>query len=255
MSEAVGQHVFICGYPRSGSTMFYNMLRTTVTNFAFPEREMTARAVIARPEDYVTKRPLDVFDIDKILAANVLGKKVFCIILIRDIRSIISSRHRSVPGDYFIGFDHQYFVRDGTATYTNPGILQTHIAIARTRQRRDLTKIILRYEDILRNSDAVQTRLGRIIGFHYRGALRDFYRHQTPPALEHQLNTRRPPDLDAIEAWRAPAHWQRIKDQFSCCPQLFEILKAYGYEADDRWFEPYSKEAPPSAAQADGVRA
>jgi len=219
--------------------MFYNMLRTTVTNFHFLDRESSARPVIARPEDYVTKRLLDIFDVGKILAANVLGKKIFCIMQIRDIRSIVTSRHVKVPDDYRIGFDHQYFVKDGTATYVNPGILQIHDAIRYTWQRRDLTKMILRYEDILRNGDTIQAQLGAAIGFQYNGVWRDFYKHETPPTLEYQLNTLRPPDLATIEGWRAPKHRQRIRDQFTRCPHLFELLKLYGYETDDRWFEPY----------------
>src|SRR5262245_36905153 len=167
----MGKHVFVCGYSRSGTTMFYNMLRTTVTNFQFLERERPARTVIAAsPEDYVTKRPLDIFDVDNILAANALRKKVFCIILIRDLRSIVTSFHQSVPDEYFIGFDHQYFINEGTASYTNPGILQIHAAIARTWQRRDLAKIILRYEDILRDMENIQRQLGTAIGFEYRGS-------------------------------------------------------------------------------------
>jgi len=229
--------------------MFYNMLRTTVTNFGFLDRERSACAVIAAtPQDYATKRPLDIFDIDKIVAANLLRKRIFCIILIRDIRSIITSRHQNVPDDYFIGFDHQYYVRDGTATFANPGIIQTHNAITRTWQRRDLTKIILRYEDILRDGEAIQAQLGAAIGFQYRGAFRDFYKHETPPALEYQLNIRRAPDRDAIVAWRGAKHRQRITDQFTRCPQLFDLLRAYGYEADDLWFQPYKDETPPSAA-------
>lgn len=243
----MAKHVFVCGYPRSGSTMFYNMLRTTVANFAFLEREMPARAVIARPENYVTKRPLDIFDIDAILSANVLGKRLFAVILIRDIRSVVTSRHRNVPDDYFIGFDHQYFVQDGAATFTNPGVIQTHNTIAQTWQRRDLAKIIVRYEDILRDGAVVQTKLGDAIGFEYRGAFGDFYKHETPPDLEYQLNTRRAPDLGAIEAWRAPAHRRRIRDQFTRCPQLFELLKIYGYETDDGWFESYKDDAPSAA--------
>jgi hypothetical protein len=243
---AAGKHVFVCGYSRSGTTMFYNMLRTTVTNFRFLERERPARTVIAAsPDDYVTKRPLDIFDVDSILAANVLRKKVFCIILIRDIRSIVTSFHQSVPNEYFIGFDRQYFINEGTATYTNPGILQIHSAIARTWQRRDLVKIILRYEEILRDIETVQRQLGTAIGFEYRGSFGDFHKHETPVGLERALNTRRAPDADNIEAWRAPRHRARIEDQFTRCPQLFELLKHYGYEADDRWFDAYRK-APPS---------
>jgi hypothetical protein len=243
----VGKHVFICGYSRSGTTMFYNMLRTTVTNFRFLEHEGPARAVIAAsPDDYVTKRPLDVFDVDNILAANVFKKKVYCIILIRDLRSIVTSFHQSVPNDYFIGFDRQYFVKDGQATYANPGILQIHQAIARTWRRRDLAKAILRYEDILKDMENVQRQLGAAIGFEYQGSFADFHKHETPLRLERALNARRAPDADNIEAWRAPRHRARIKDQFTRCPQLFGLLKHYGYEADDRWFDTYREEPRPA---------
>ncbi len=243
----MGKHVFVCGYSRSGTTMFYNMLRTTVTNFRFLEHEQPARTVIAAsPDDQVTKRPLDIFDIDNILAANVLRKQVFCIILIRDIRSIVTSFHQSVPNDYFIGFDRQYFIKDGAASYTNPGILQIHGAIARTWQRRDLVKIILRYEDILRDTETIQGQLGTAIGFEYQGSFRDFYRHETPHNLERALNTRRPPDLETIEAWRARRHRDRIRDQFTRCPQLLELLRIYGYETSDSWFDAYPGEPPPA---------
>jgi hypothetical protein len=220
--------------------MFYNMLRTTVTNFRFLEREQPARTVIgAEPGDCVTKRPLDIFDVDRILAANVLRKKVFCVILIRDIRSIITSFHQSVPNDYFIGFDHQYFVNGETVSYTNPGILQIHGAITRTWQRRDLAKIILRYEDILGDMETVQRQLGTAIGFDYCGSFADFHKHEIPVGLARALNTRRAPDADNIKAWQAPRHRARIEDQFTRCPQLFELLKHYGYEVDDRWFDAY----------------
>lgn len=240
----MGKHVLICGYSRSGTTMFYNMLRTTVTNFRFLDHESPARTVIAAStDDYVTKRPLDIFDIDNIVAANVLKKSVCCIILIRDIRSIVTSVHQSVPNDYFIGFDHQYFVKDGRASYTNPGILQIHEAIRRTWQRRDLAKVILRYEDILRDTEAIQRQVGAAAGFAYQGSFGNFYKHETPARLERALNVRRPPEVVNIDAWRAPRHRNRIKDQFTRCPQLFEVLKRYGYEADDRWFDDYREEA------------
>jgi Sulfotransferase domain len=243
----MGRHVFVCGYSRSGTTMFYNMLRTTVTNFRFLEHESPARTVIAAsPDAYVTKRPLDIFDVDKILAANALRKKVSCIILIRDLRSIVTSRHQSVPNDYFIGFDHQYFIKDGQATYTNPGILQIHRAIARTWQRRDLAKVILRYEDILKDMENIQRQLGAALGFEYQGSFADFHTHETPYRLERALNARRAPDAENIEAWRAPKHRPRIRDQFTRCPQLFDLLKRYGYETDDRWFDDY-RDASPAA--------
>lgn len=239
----MGRHVVVCGYSRAGTTMFYNMLRTTVTNFRFLDRERPARVVIGTsPDDYVTKRPLDIFDVDSILAANTFSKRVTCIILIRDLRSVVTSFHQSVPDDYFIGFDQQYFIGDGKASYTNPGVLQIHAAIIRTWGRRDIGKVILRYEDILKDMDNVQAQLGRAIGFTYQGAFGDFHRHETPAGLERALNVRRPPDTGNIDSWRSPRHRQRIRDQFLRCPRLFDLLRHYGYETDDSWFEPYRDE-------------
>lgn len=239
-SRSVAKHVFVCGYPRAGTTMFYNMLRTTVTNFQFLDREWPAKLAIGEsPASIATKRPLDVFDADEIVAANKLGKEIICLVLIRDIRSLVTSVHKNVPADYFVGFDHQYFVHEGSASFTNPGILQIHRAIGRMQQRRDLRTRVLRYEDILCHTDAVQAHLGREVGFAYRGQFCDFHMHETPPELEYQLNNRRPIDHASIGAWQHERHRTRIRDQFTRCPALFDLLKAYGYEKDDTWFAPY----------------
>jgi hypothetical protein len=225
--------------------MFYNMLRTTVSNFRFFERELPAQSVIAAYEDScVTKRPLDIFSLDQIEAANQFRKQIICIIMVRDIRAIVTSRHENVPDDYFIGFDQQYFIHDGRSSFTNPGVLATHAAIARAWQRRDMGIIALRYEDLVRDTSMTQSRLGDIAGFAYSGQFQDFHSHRTPEDLVRQLNTLRAIDLSAIDAWREPRHRARIRDQFTRCPQLFEILRSYGYEKDDRWFDAYRDESP-----------
>src|SRR5262249_13591953 len=115
-------------------------------------------------------------------------------------------------------------------------------------QRRDIRTTILRYEDILREMDAVQARLGRELDFTYGGSFQDFHKYETPVALQRQLNALRPPDLATIDAWRASRHRDRIHDQFTRCPQLFELLRAYGYETDDHWFDAYHEEATPPAS-------
>src|SRR5262245_35536865 len=121
-SPPVPMHVVVCGYSRSGTTLFYNMLRTTVRNCHFLDSERRAASVIGETvENYITKRPLDIFDIENIHRNNRYGKAIRYIVMIRDIRSVMTSRHQSVPNDYFIGFDHQYFVDGGMASFPNPG--------------------------------------------------------------------------------------------------------------------------------------
>jgi hypothetical protein len=245
-------HVVICGYSRSGTTLFYNMLRTTVRNFQFLDSERRAASVIGQtPESYVTKRPLDIFDIDNIVRSNRHGKGLKFIVMIRDIRAVVTSRHKSVPNDYFVGYDHQYFVNGAVATFTNPGILSVHRAISILLARTDPAPIVLKYEDLLTQTDEVQHDLGRRIGFEYGGSFRRFFEHEIPEPLERTLNGKRPLDLKGIDAWRAPRHRERIRQQFTACPTLFSILRAYGYEQDDRWFDAYRAEPPADRSAAD----
>jgi hypothetical protein len=245
-------HVVICGYSRSGTTLFYNMLRTTVRNFKFLDRECRAAAVIGdTPESYITKRPLDLFDVENIVRRNRHGKALKFIVMIRDIRSVMTSRHKSVPDDYFVGFDHQYFIDGETARFTNPGILAIHQAIS-LLMRSSLAPIIVRYEDLLRRTDDVQRDLGRRLGFAYDGRFAGFFEHQIPERLQRALNGQRPVDLENIDAWRADRHRERIRQQFTACPALFSILRAYGYEEDDRWFDAYRTDASVAASQPDG---
>lgn len=238
-------HVCVCGYSRSGTTLFYNMLRTTVTNFMFVENECRAGSIIGETLDsYVTKRPLDIFAFDNIVRKNVFEKPLWFIIMIRDIRAVITSRHVAVPDDYFVGWDHQYFIEGQTATFTNPGVLAIDEAISHVKSRAELTPIVLKYEDLLRDSDAVQRDLGHRIGFRYSGSFGQFFEHDIPERLQRALNGKRPVDLRNIDAWRAPKHRERIRQQFLACPALFSILRAYGYEQDDSWFEEYRAEVP-----------
>ena len=93
----------------------------------------------------------------------------------------------------------------------------------------------------------MQTKLGDAIGFEYRGAFGDFYNHETPPDLEYQLNARRRSGSGNDRGLACAAAPAAHKDQFTRCPQLFELLKIYGYETDDGWFEPYQDDAPSAA--------
>ncbi|HHN74791.1 MAG TPA: hypothetical protein ENK10_06130 [Acidobacteria bacterium] len=233
------QHIVICGYSRAGTTLFYNMLHTTVSNHHMLSRESHAAWIIGRhPSAWITKRPLDIFEIDAIRAANAYGKRLHVILMVRDPRSLVVSRHQSVPDDYFIGWDRQYFVDGGRIERTNPGIVQIHNAIARTQARGDLDSVrILRFEDLVADPEGVQAELGRELGLEYRGRFSDFHRADVPEDLRRALNGLRPVDPTALTRWRQPEHRERVLEQFSACPALFDLLEQYGYESDRRWWE------------------
>ncbi len=243
------RHIIVTGYSRSGTTMFYHMLRSTVNGYLFMDEEAPAERLVGIDRNSrITKRPLDLFNLGQVQQHNRYGKQLALIILIRDIRSILTSFHDAVPDDYFVGYDYQYFVNraTGEVRYCNPGIIPTHEAIiAAMNDAHFDKKIILKYEDLVSSPNAQQEFLGKELGLEYHGRFEDFHRHEIPRNLRRQLNSVRPVDADRIASWRKPEHAQRIRSQFTRCPALFDILIQYGYEKNRDWFEPYKRTKPP----------
>jgi hypothetical protein len=248
--SATASHIIVTGYSRSGTTMFYHMLRSTVSNFEFVDEEVPAERMVGMDrKNRITKRPLDLFSLEAVQENNIYGKKLSLVILIRDIRSILTSYHEAVPDDYFIGYDHQYFFNRSTGeySYTNPGILHIHQAIAGAMNSQAFSnRIILKYEDLLSDLCGQQERLGNLLGLDYTGSFEHFHRKEASVNLSRQLNTLRAPDRSRIESWKSREHERRIRSQFTRCPLLFDILINYGYEKDRRWFDQYRRKPGPA---------
>lgn len=240
-------HVIVCGYSRSGTTMFYNMLRNSVTGYGFFEKEVPASSVIGLDDQsYISKSPLDIFNLDNIMQANRLSKQVILIILIRDIRSIITSYHKAVPDDYFIAYDLQYSPDyNGNLAYKNPGIIPTSNAINKAINNSYFKSIIIRYEDLITRPEEQEVKLKNQLGFQFKDHFENFYRHPIPEKLTRQLNNPRPLDKSRLDAWKGPEHSQRIRSQFTRCPDLFSLLIEYGYERNNEWFDIYRRKFPP----------
>lgn len=211
--------------------MFYNMLRATVSDFHFFDHETGAlwpQTTRIRAQNLVTKRPLDVMQAEEILN-QLSGVRI--IVCIRDPRALLVSVHQEVPDDYFIDWDHQYFVpRQGRPAKRNPGIMP----IFRQIKKIQGSVTILRYEDLVTNTAEIQARLGEIIPFRYNGQFQDFHRRNIPAPLRNQLNGVRRVDSSRLAAWRD--HSDRICQQFNECPELFDVLLHFGYESDREWF-------------------
>ncbi len=233
----------VTGYPRSGTTLVYQMLRRSLLDVATLDDEAPVRPSLAEgPPHLATKRPLDVFEMPELIADAPADLDLKVVIMIRDLRAVVTSIHRSVPDDYFIGYDHQYFVPpEGSPRYVNPGVIAIHTAIARTLQAKSdrVRVMVVRYEDLLKAPEALQERLARTFGLRYRDWFANFAAADAPPPLALALNGVRALDPSRRDAWREPKHAARIRDQFTACPQLFSLLKQYGYTDDDAWFDPY----------------
>lgn len=231
MSE---RHIFICGFSRAGTTLFYNMLRNSVENFEFMDKEVSAANVLGQSGSMITKRPLDCLIVDQILRNNGRKKQIDAIFCVRDPRSLMTSVHKGAPGDYFQGFESQYFVlNDGkTAKKINPGMNQ----IMQSYLRMKKNVFLLRYEDLLGDPDGVQKRLEDTLKIEFKSKLGDFGEgSDVPEELMAPLNGVRGIDKSRIEAWKG--HPQRIWEQFTLYPDLFDMLKELDYEKDNNWFQ------------------
>jgi len=235
-----GRHVVICGYSRSGSTLLYAMLRACLPGFSYPDGEAAAEAFVAAPGDHVTKRPFDVFAIGRVLAANAAGKRIDVLVNIRDPRAVLTSRHSEVPDDHFCDADLQWGFSTGRGAFrrASPGLLPTHNAVCALLADPPpgvSVAMPVRYEELVADPLRVQRRLARRLGLSFSGRFDEFHGRGVPAPMLGALNGLRPPDASRLEAWLAPEHRARLLDQFGRFPALLDVVRAYGYEADDAW--------------------
>ena len=77
--------------------------------------------------------------------------------------------------------------------------------------------------------------MAQIFGLEMRGKFEDFYKFAIPEKLTHQLNGIRPIDHSRIDSWKK--HPERVRQQFTECPALHDLVIKYGYEKDTSWLK------------------
>ncbi|MCP3915442.1 MAG: sulfotransferase domain-containing protein [bacterium] len=241
--------IVICGFPRSGTSLLYNMLAATLPSFAHDDFEHSCLGYVREWRDTLSKRPLDVFKIEDLVRRNRLGKRLVVIVTIRDPRDVLTSRHPRVPDDYFIGWSACYRV-DGPQgpELAHPGIGAIAKQIEALGNTPGIDLLRVRYEDLVADPGQVQARLERDAGLRFVGSFADFHRADRlayrydgeRAALEPALvREDKPVDRSRAGKWRAPEHAPRIRDEFTRHPELFSLLARYGYEQDEGWYAPY----------------
>src|SRR5262249_36521281 len=144
------------------------------TDLRFAPSEVPAHRVIAATqEDVVTAQTQDIFDIDRIMEANQFGKDVVCITMVRDFRALVTMRLEGGSSSYCMGHDYRSVVWKGKIRETRRGIQAIHNAMVGAKTRTHFVAKNVRYEDLLRHPDAVQTWLAGLVGCRYRGRFRD----------------------------------------------------------------------------------
>jgi hypothetical protein len=246
------RQIVVCGFPRSGTSLLYNMLAVALPGFAREEFEASALRSIWRFEDHLSKLPLDVLRLDAICRRNLHGKRIQVLVPIRDPRDLVTSIHPNVPDDYFIGWEASYRVAIGDPAHpapSRPGIREIEAALAAQAGRADLEVVRVRFEELVREPDRIQEQLAAQLSLEFRARFSEF--HRVPARLPYRYDAAhlRPgadaslareisaPDASRVGKWRDPAHRARIRDEFGRHPELLALVRAWGYEEDDTWFE------------------
>ncbi|WP_135502449.1 hypothetical protein [Roseovarius aestuariivivens] len=223
-------HLVLVGFSRSGTTLFYNMLRHSARGHAYmPASEFKA----ARTEKIVapciiTKRPLDIFEIEDIDGRLGAFRDLLYLISIRDPRDLLSSYHKVASNQFFQSYDYQMFISEKVRSFSNPGIGPTHTAMISLleNQKRTLT---IRYEDLLENPEYVRQILQFSTGFNFERSFRSFLESDIPKALKVQLNGPRQVVAPKAPAWTKPDRLARVAQQLSVFPDLEKIITGLGY--------------------------
>jgi hypothetical protein len=249
------RQLIVCGYPRGGTSLLYNMLSSSLPSFVFADFEKPALQAIETRGFYASKWPMDILNIKRVVANNILSKEIIVIVVIRDLRDVITSVHPNAPGRYFCSYETRLSPR-GNYPYeivdTDQGIRTIHSAIVSVRDMSGIRLATVKYEDLIADPDRVQKILSQDLGlefcadfadFHTRGEAHAYrYAGAMRPLDANLVRENSPVDASRIGKWRRPEHSERIRSEFSTHPELFDLLIFYGYERNRDWFEPYRKD-------------
>ena len=241
----VDKHLVVCGYPRSGTSLFYNILSGTLVGYAFYRNEVKYAQALLREGNWATKRPLDILDLDNLRNYNVHGKEVKVVVTIRDIRDIITSYHENLPHDYFIGYRNCYTIdSDLKGHLIGPGIRDIFAAYQKLSENRSLT--FVRYEDLISNPTLIQRRL-RMWGLKFNVPFTAFHLRdkriafKTPTKVVNRQAVLYNQKMQQDRVGRWMKHRDRIYRQFTSHPELFDILEYHKYERDRSWFAEFAQ--------------
>lgn len=217
------QHVVICGFPRSGTTLFQLMLEGCIEGPRCRGREIRALdlATCGRRSHAVmlSKRPKDLFLIPELRNFYAdRGVRLQMILLHRDPRGVLTSRHFSRPTEYYLSAEewrHYYAWWDW--------------------HRRDPDVLSISYEDLIRCPDRIEQRVLEFTGWQARWRFHDFLNHVPAGFDGRALNNLRELDPSRLTSWREQQHQQRLRQLLVELPELPERLVSMGFEPDDSW--------------------
>jgi hypothetical protein len=217
-------HIIICGTSLSGATILYKMIRSSVEKTAWcPSQDISALSTLSVfARTLITKSLLDVLRASEIQAKLGRIRQIRFIIMIRDPRALVSSKHKSVPNQYFQGFDYQFYVdsKNGVKSYTNPGVSEIFRAIENLASLPNTEHLIVKYEDLVQNPVCELQKISLYCGVQFSDSL-----HNCP------VNS------FSLLSWLEAGSLSRVKKQLRFHPDLERIAQEYGYQPISRFGE------------------
>ena len=232
------QHVVICGFPRSGTTLCQLMIESCVPEIKVFGRERRgleiAKFGLRTHTQVMTKRPKDVFVISELrqfYASH--SADVRFIVMSRDPRAVLTSVHFSQPDNYFVSVEQW-----------------RHVFSHWKWARRFSDVLCVRYEDLILDLVQVESQIKQLTGWNLTRPFTRF-REFVPKGFDGRaLNGLRELDESNVLRWRDECHRDRIRTLLQELPELPDVLIEMGYETDDSWTRDYSdsKQSIPAAA-------
>jgi len=241
-------HLIVCGFPRSGTSLLYNMISASLPGYRFEQFEGYFIFRLHRLGNLATKAPLDVVHLDSIDTLNINKKKLIILIMVRDIRDVITSRHPIHPDEYFIGHDYSWWPQDQKFTewhYDAPGVIAIHKAIQAALRRPDV--MLIRYESLVSNPDIVQQEITNKFNLVFQAKFSEYHNSPKKHAYLYEGKYAAKASSLVMEGQKSSqervARWKRTQEQiervwkqFSECNELFNVLESYGYETSRDWY-------------------
>lgn len=212
------RQIVICGFPRSGTTLLQLLLESCTRNLGCFGKERRALEIASAGRRshaiVLTKRPKDIFLIPEIADWHRNnGSQALFILMHRDPRAVLTSKHFSSPRQYYLNcsdwrFFHQHWEWSG--------------------YRSDVLSVS--YETLTSSPATVQNQINQFAGLEADCSFLDF-KARVPRHFDlRALNGLRQTETSRISSWNAPEHAQRITQIYHELPDLPDILTNMGYQ-------------------------
>ncbi len=206
-----------------------------------PARELGAlRTQNVHAANIITKRPLDILLADSISEKLDPTRILKFIIQVRDPRSLLCSRHRSIPHQCFQSWDYQFFIdrRKGTKSFTNPGMSKIFEASQELRDSHP-GSLILKYENLVADPQAVRQFLSDELAIDLSEDFAEFHTKDVPERLQWALNGLRRVEAEDRPPWVEPKNRGRLLHQLDLFPEIETAARALGYPPVDEVLNRY----------------